>query len=721
MRRRHRGGSRVVTAVNAVRRHRRRLSGRGRPKASIRTSTAVAIRQARPRTLSGLAAQVATVGAMDTGVAAWRYRVGLAPVAATAAVVPAAAWVPGATATGLVVTGLAGLIAAQAEHPARRRRRGLAWWSGGVLAWMGAGAIGATGGMVWWQDLLVLAVAVAPGAIAWWRPQPAPGPELLPEVLEPAAPMWIPPAALLLGQTLEHVCGMDRSPIYGARVEQVTCPADGVAVAVVALPGGMHASQIRPGELEPGLEALLDRAGVSRLGHLQRGAVRVEAADPALGVTRIQVTASWSRALDERILAWTPPADLPEGKAWIGVDDAREDMVLESWSRGADGRVSVHHVWAIGRTGGGKSTTIRALVAPDLVAGREVLIPVDGKGTMGKDLIPFSLTGAIAKGRDASRQAVALAYSIFLARQARLEGDIPWMGPTPGDPIVDLFIDEYSTIGAYLTSAEVTMICEIARMARDLGVRIVQSGQIPLVDSLIGGSEFRSQCRIVLGHGILDATHDRIATQSGDDDVPSLKGLPTGRAVVLVDGRLVANRARVAFVKDSDLIERAAPRAGLHPDDLTDEVTTLLQVCRQWGTSKPAPVVDVRGLIAEWTDTDITVDLTTGNSNGGRAAATGTPADGGIPAQPRPTTGGARGGRPDGRLRQLVLTHVLTHAGVTRAQVRDHAIAAGYSASGAYKEISQLIQDGAVREDDQGRLIATLWDHQVPAAAGGTQ
>jgi hypothetical protein len=192
--------------------------------------------------------------------------------------------------------------------------------------------------------------------------------------------------------------------------------------------------------------------------------------------------------------------------------------------------------------------------------------------------------------------------------------------------------------------------------------------------------------------------------------------------VVLVDGRLVANRARVAFVKDKDLIDRAAARAELHPDDLTDEVTTLLQVCRSWGTSKPAPVVDVRGLIAEWTDTDITVDLTTGS--GGRAGTpapvTTSPAGGGVPAQPRPATG-ARGGRPDGRLRQLVLTHVLTHAGVTRAQARDHAIAAGYSQSGAYKEISQLIQDGAVREDDQGHLIATLWDHQVPTAtAGGT-
>jgi hypothetical protein len=188
--------------------------------------------------------------------------------------------------------------------------------------------------------------------------------------------------------------------------------------------------------------------------------------------------------------------------------------------------------------------------------------------------------------------------------------------------------------------------------------------------------------------------------------------------VVLVDGNLVANRARVAFVKDRDLLARGVPRVELHPDDLTDEVTTLLQLCRNWGTNKPAPVVNVRGLIAEWTDTD----LTTGDTgNGGRAGTaapvTTSPTAGGIPA-PRPATGG-RGGRPDGRLRQLVLTHVLAHAGITRAQARDHAIELGFSSSGAYKEINQLLEDGAIREDAQGRLIATIWDHQAPVAAGG--
>lgn len=709
-------------AVNAVRRHRRRLAKKGEPKPSIRTSAVVAVREAQPRTLQGLAAQVATVTAMDTTAAAWRHRVGLAPVAATCAVVPAAGLLPVPTATGLVVTGLAGLLASQADHPSRQQRRGLAWWSGGMLAWMGAGAVGVTGGLVWWQDVAVLAAAAAPGAIAWWRPQP-PGTELdLPEVLGPSTPSWIPPAALVLGQVLEEICGMDRSPILGAVVEQVTCPADGVAVAIVALPGGMHSSQVPARDLATGLEALLDRRGVAQLGHLHRGAVKVEAADPALGVTRIQVTASWSKALDQKILAWQPPPDLPDGVAWLGQDDARQDMLVESWSRGADGRVSVYHVWAIGRTGGGKSTTIRALVARDLARGQEVLIPVDGKGTMGADLARWSLTGAIARGPEASRQAVLLAYLIMVARQQRIGTPLEWRGPTPSDPIVTLFIDEYSTIGAYLTGAEVTMICEIARMARDLGVRIVQSGQNPLVDAVIGGSEYRSQCRIVLGHAIADGVHDRIATQSGGEDGPSLLGLPTGRAVVLVDGRVVANRGKVAFVSEQDLAAVAETRGQLHEADLTEDVRCALEICSEWGTSRPAPVVDVRGLLNDWALT--TPSLEAGGSGGqGGSPAPVTTGPARIPAQPGPTTTtAARGaGQSGGRLRQLILTYVLTHAGVTRPEARDHAIEAGFSDSGAYKEINRLIADGAVVENDQGRLIATLWSHTgLPIAAGGT-
>ena len=720
-----RGSSRTALAINAIRRHRRRLAKKGQPRPSIRTSTAVAIREAQPRTLQGLAAQVATVTAMDTTAATWRHRVALAPIAATAAVAPAAALLPGPTATGLVVTGLAGLVASRADHPSRRRRRGLAWWAGGALTWMGAGAVGATGGLIWWQDLAVLAAAVAPGAIAWWRPpEPDSGMLLAPQVIEPSEPAWIPPAVLLLGQTLEAVCQMDRSPIYGAQVEQVTSPAEGVAVAIVALAGGMHASQVPVRELTPGLEALLDRAGVSQLGHLQPGAVQIQAADAAaMGVTRIQVTASWSRALDEGILAWTPPADLAAGLSWLGKDDARRDLIVDVWETGADEHVSALHMWIIGRNGGGKSTTLRTLLAPGI--GRQLLILCDGKGDSLSELAPYGVGGAVARDSTSWRQAIALTYAIMVARQRRLGTAREWRCPTPDDPLITLVIDECATVLSGLQGPEVQMMVEMGRMGRSLGVQTIQSGQIPLVDTVIGGSEWRSQARLILGHGVQDAVHDRIATQSGGDDSPSLLGLPTGRIVVMRDGRLIASRARVALLSEQQLTEIAAdrPRARLSEADQTDHVIALMELAEGWSESRPEAVVDLDELLTGWAPafTTGTVDL---SSSGGRAGSpapvTTSPVR--IPTQPRPAAGGGpRGGQPSGRLRQLILSYVLTHAGVTRPQIRDHAIEAGFSDSGAYKEITKLIQDGAVVEDDQGRLIATLWRQAgLPAATGGT-
>ncbi|HEY6793473.1 MAG TPA: hypothetical protein VI248_02190, partial [Kineosporiaceae bacterium] len=219
--------------------------GKDGPKPSLRAATAVAIREAEPETVPRIVAQLAVIGTMDAPGAAWRHRVALAPIAATAMVPIAAALEAGPTAVGLTVTGVAGLIAGQAEHPSQRRRRGLAWWSGGALTWMGANAIGATGSLVWWQDMAVLAAAAAPGAIAWWRrPDPVDGTVLDPQPQAAPELAWIPPAVLLLGRVLEQVCRMEKSPILGATVERVIGPAEGVAAAVVALPGGMHADQL---------------------------------------------------------------------------------------------------------------------------------------------------------------------------------------------------------------------------------------------------------------------------------------------------------------------------------------------------------------------------------------------------------------------------------------------------------------------------------------------
>ena len=97
---------------------------------------------------------------------------------------------------------------------------------------------------------------------------------------------------------------------------------------------------------------------------------------------------------------WQPPADLPAGTSWLGVTEDGQPLLVRTWvcdGERHDGPALVPHVWVIGRTGSGKSATVRALLGPDLAARREVLLPLDGTGAMSPALAGFALTRAIAQ------------------------------------------------------------------------------------------------------------------------------------------------------------------------------------------------------------------------------------------------------------------------------------------------------------------------------------
>ncbi|HEY6793472.1 MAG TPA: hypothetical protein VI248_02185 [Kineosporiaceae bacterium] len=438
--------------------------------------------------------------------------------------------------------------------------------------------------------------------------------------------------------------------------------------------------------------------------------MQIQPADAELGVTRIQVTASWSRALDSTLLPWTFREDLAPGMAWLGLDDARQELVVPMWETGPDGKVSVIHVWLIGRTGGGKSTTLRTLLAPGVIRGLQLLILLDGKGDSLAELAPYAIGGAVARDGQSWRQGIALAYAIMTARRRRLGTPNAWKGPTPEDPVVTIVIDECTTVRAALSKREIRMLCEIARMGRSVGVNSIQAGQIPLVDSLIGESEWRSQARLVIGHGVLDAVHNRLATQSGGSDGPSLLRLPNGRVVVLMDGDVLAIRAKVSLLQEEVLIAAAKDslRASLSELDRTVHVCRLMDLADEWGTSAPDSIVDLDGLLDEWGDEGETT------GSGGRAGAPAPvttrpngagPAPAKVPAQGGP---GGRSGRGTTTLRELVLTYVMTHAGVTKPQLVQHFQEhGGYAKSAVYKEINWLIDNDRIAEHGGG-LVSTL-------------
>ncbi|WP_143448468.1 hypothetical protein [Kineosporia sp. A_224] len=697
---------------------------------SLGQTVAVAVHEATPRTMKGLAAQGAAVAALSTVSASWRARAALMPVAATCAAAGTSAVWPGQTALGLGALAVAGVVSSRSGPAAATgaaagtsavwtardlRASGLARWALGGLAWVGAGALGGHEALVWWQDGALLAALIAPGAATWWRAS------RLPEVVDvdqgPARPPTLPPPAHVLREVLTTMTWTEGTWLTGGAVVEVLSPAAGVAVALVELPHGTHSARAAGADVRLGLEAVLSAAGraMPGLGALDPSTVQIE----PVGVEHMRVSASWSRALDAGALPWKPPADLEVGRVWLGHDDARADLVVPSWYRGDDGKTSVVHVWVIGRTGGGKSTTIRSYLAPGIEAGNTALILLDGKGDSLEDLAPYSLTGHVARDGDSWRQGVILAYAIMVARQQRLVAGDPWRGPTPADPLIALIIDECATVATGLTKAEIRMICEIGRLGRSLGVMTLQSGQIPLVDSLIGGSEWRSQARLVIGHGVQDKTHNHVATQSGAEDsgeAVSLLGLPIGRAAALYDGVVLSRRAKVALMTEADLQRVAAAEpAVLHPGDRSPEVQALLELAGSWANSRPQSVVDLGDLLAEWVDVDPSPVVTDAQPEiGPRDASIDlTTLDG-----PEPLRSGTRVPAPRaavapaqdrGKIRTWILSHLLVHHGLTRSQLVAAVEAAGWSRSGAYKAMNEVLDDGAVIEEG-GRLTpAALW------------
>lgn len=703
-RRRGRPRSRIAASVNAIRRARRRHTHRVTGTPGVKASVGLAVREANPRTLSGLAAQGTALGVMD-------HRGRLVPVVALAGLLPCEALWPGATCTGLGVAGAAGLAAhwRQGEYGTggwRGRPLGLAAGAGGQIAFTAAWHLGLLGGLPLWQEAAVLVASWAPGAIAWWRPPRPPAPA----AITAGDQITLPAEMDVLRGVLAEAIGIEKSPIAGARIAALDHPAPQVATAVVNL-AGTHTNRLPIPALRDGLEALADQAGQTHpsLGRLQPGTVEIT----PTGVSQIQITMSWSRELTEQVLAWNPPADLAPGTVWLGQVEDRSDVLVPGWTRGADGRVSCHHVKVIGATGSGKSVTIRALLIGGLSTATELVIPLDGKGDSLDELAALVPGQRIARDADSWQAGIALFGAIFLSRKQRQGGPDAWREPRPGDPLITLQIDEAAVVRAGLAPEHHAIVGMGARQTRSLGMRTIQSSQVPLVDEWVGGGGWRSQASVTLLHALRDETHARIAAQ-GLDQALDLTRMPRHFAAVALDAHVLAARTRVALITADD-VRSITQRPQLHPLDQavadgawdayvqavaagspgagdTDPLTETLVALGTPGFTLPA------------TPQVITTTTTAATS----ATPTGqapTPARAEVIDITRGRTPAAPGA---GSLKQTILQRLITTSDrPTRPELVNYLKANGWSHSGAHKAIGQMLADGALTEQ-AGRLIPAI-------------
>jgi hypothetical protein len=274
-------------------------------------------------------------------------------------------------------------------------------------------------------------------------------------------------------------------------------------------------------------------------------------------------TPAGGRPLRDSLFEHTYP-----GSSWVGIGQDSGDVrhvSVPAWRAHGDGtgEVSAMHGWVIGQSGSGRTNTLTTLLLPGLVSGTELVLAVDSDG----DALT-GLTGHIARHArcdvDRAEQVITLAWAILRARQ-----DHGWTGPTAEDPLVTLVITDSVAVQAQLPRRVEEMVADIGRLGRCLGVRTVQASSRAYSDAVVGGRSWRAQTRWVIGHRVALDMDSALATQSTREDV-SLLGLDTGEAAVLIDGAVVARRAKVAYHRAEDCAAalHGVTPAQLHPSDL---------------------------------------------------------------------------------------------------------------------------------------------------------
>jgi hypothetical protein len=695
--------SKIAHIVAAVRRTRRRHSTKALGVPTLRESLELAVRDHHPRTVRGLAAQGATLAAISGARNGGR----LVPVLGLAAALPAELLLPGPTAAGLAVAGVAGAIAhRRAGQPGvlvgwRGRQLGVAAGATGALLFTGVTSAGLLEGMALWQQAVVLSCTWAPGAIAWWLPRPeAPAIEA-----SPTGPR-LPAEMEVLRTVLTEATSRERSPIAGGRIVSLDHPAQRVASAVVHVPG-VHVDQLPLASLRLGVEAFADAASREHpgLGTLKPGAVEIT----TTGVSRIQVTVSWSQELSERKLAYTPPDGLAEGSAWLGRTEDRRDIAVPCWERhAADGKVSVRHVKILGMTGAGKSFTLRTLLYGGLATVTELVIPLDAKGDSLDEIAALAPGGRIARDADSWQAGIELFAAIMLSRRQRQGTPDAWTGPKPGDPMVTLIIDEAAVARLGLTPLHHGMVELAARQGRSLGVRTIQASQTPLVDEWVGGGSWRSQASITLLHNFMDPTHARIAA-GGIQPQQDLTKLPPHFCTVALNGEVIAARTRVAALQPED-VAAITTAATLHPIDQQlagpawDAYIEAVTVGRPGAGDNEAIAAALIELGTPGFGGAVTTTVTT-------AVAPASP----VPAQTRGQNvidirQAPRAKTAEASIRQLILTRLMTVSVLpTRPQLVAELIAPPYnkSRSGVQKQIAVMLETGALIEE-AGRIAPAI-------------
>ncbi|MGL5910638.1 MAG: hypothetical protein ACRCZP_11595 [Phycicoccus sp.] len=418
--------------------------------------------------------------------------------------------------------------------------RGRRWVSASLIAVGGWGVIVTAADWSLVGDVVMLAVLGAFPAVAWWmhtsksrtRPDTSTGPELTGT------------ARRVLDQWGTRVAG-DTGPVElrGSHpiVGTVGEPADG-AVTMIVRVVGVHPADVTGSAVRRAVEVALG---------LPMDSAAIDAIRDDGAADRVRVTLTTKRHLERATAPWPGPVLDDDGWMPVAMDAAGRQVAVRLHDE--DG---VKHGMIGGAAGGGKSGTSAAVVAPGVLAGREIMIYLDGGGGSSNALMT-RLATVTAFTPAHQRVAVAVVRAIVEHRKAAwaAAGRDRYRAGADPEPIISLVIDEANLVGNVLTDRHQTWVQETAQLGRKLGVRVIQISQGFRADQVVGDIPARNQLAgtgFVIAHRAGGRSDAQVMTDglSVPGVYEALLALPPvpGMAVIAVGGEVKARQARVFHV-----------------------------------------------------------------------------------------------------------------------------------------------------------------------------
>jgi DNA-binding transcriptional ArsR family regulator len=457
------------------------------------------------------------------------------------------------------------------------------------------------------------------------------------------------------------------------------------------------------------------RQWLERALHMGVGTAKVTTVRDNAGQVELVLTPS--RQLEKVSKTWPGPRLYDDGRAPVAIAPSGRDVCIRLFDDNG-----VRHLMLIGSSNSGKSNAYNVVLLPLVLSGRSVVFYVDGKrGTSSPELARVMDLAAL--NDLAWRRAIRMVHRILVAREERYgRMGLSGFDVNGEDPVIELVLDEGTTVLKGITSSDERLIEEVSERGRALGVSLKLAVQNAEADQVPGGMNVKTNVMGANGNviGLRPGTSSGATmTLSATSQEVDLRSLPEGGGwgAILSGGVVAAERARLFWIAGRDALashlDGFAPR-GLHgadlaaadaPDEYEDGEAGLyssrftgaawLEDMQQARSGAPAPAAPKLTVVKDRDQTRSTAAARTGHDV---AAMAGEAAAGLLAITAAKVEQGAQS-------RQDVVD-ALRHAGPGGATRDELEAATGLSKATVNRHLRTLVEAGQVRrEGDLAHLV----------------